>query len=227
MYKDFPGVPKCLLEVGGKPIIQWQYDAFEGLGDVYAVVGGAADKVERYINSNNLPITTIYNPFYEVSNNMASLWLGLKELKDKYSEITIVNGDTWFTRKTAERLHGSGLNAPFILAVSRKQDAPREDMKVYATHNIITNLGKELRGETAVGEFIGLFRITYPQALHDSIDRLLHNKWNLNLWMESGISGLMGDQIIAMQDIFDDPYIEIDFPEDLETAQELVNAIQT
>jgi len=219
MYKDFPDTPKTLLNIGDKPILQHIYNAIEGLGDVYAVVGGKADKVEGYIEGHNLPIYPIFNPFYEASNNMVSLWLALKDLKNKYHEITVINGDTWFTRKTAERLHGS--KGDMVLCVSKKAVCPREDMKVYAEHNIITNLGKELDTDKAVGEFIGVFRTLCPNELHDSIDRTLHNRWNLNLWMESGILGLMGDIDIRMLDIEDDPYIEVDFPEDLEKANEL------
>lgn len=219
MYSDFPNTPKTLLPIGDEPILQHIYNAIEGLGDVYAVVGGKADKIEHYIESHNLPIFTVFNPFYESSNNMVSLWLALKDLRGRYNEITVINGDTWFTRKTAERLHGS--KGDMVLCVSKKDVCPREDMKVYAEHDIITNLGKELDIDKAIGEFIGVFRTLVPNELHDAIDRTLHNKWNLNLWMESGILGLMGDIDIRMLDIEDDPYIEVDFPEDLVKANEL------
>jgi len=73
-------LPKCLLPLGGKPLIGWQVDALHtcGIDEIVVVTGFAADRVERALEDMARPgltLRAVYNPFYAVADNLASCWL--------------------------------------------------------------------------------------------------------------------------------------------------------
>ena len=90
--------PKCLLEISeNKTILDYQINSLykAGIKKIKMIVGYKMTMIKQYIEKANFPlnIDLIYNPFFKVSNNLPSLWLGLKNLK---GEIITINGDNVF-----------------------------------------------------------------------------------------------------------------------------------
>jgi NDP-sugar pyrophosphorylase family protein len=73
------GLPKCLTEVAGTPILGRLLSGLveQGFKRLVVVVGYESDQIRDYLEAANtgLEIEFIYNPRYATANNIYSLWL--------------------------------------------------------------------------------------------------------------------------------------------------------
>src|SRR3989344_5743669 len=93
--------PKCLVEVGGKPILYYQLKALEkyGIVDITIVIGYLEDKIQEYARAHfpRLSFNFIKNDLYSTTNDIYSFYLA----KD------ICGGD--FIQVDADLLFHSGI----------------------------------------------------------------------------------------------------------------------
>ena len=90
-------VPKCLVRLHGKPIMQRQLESLDGAGfrECVVVVGYRGDQVEYQFGPRfrNLEMTYVNNERYEETNNLYSLWLARNLLDD---DILLMESDLIF-----------------------------------------------------------------------------------------------------------------------------------
>ena len=90
-------LPKCLLPVQGKTIIEWQIDELHkcGIDQITVVVGYNADKVEELLQHRygSKKIKTRYNADYATTDNLISCWMVRDEMTEDF---ILLNGDTLF-----------------------------------------------------------------------------------------------------------------------------------
>ena len=91
-------MPKCLLALGSRNMLEWQLRglAAAGVGEAVVVTGFRAELVERALEQITPPqmrVRTLFNPFYKVADNLASCWMVRGELN---GPSLILNGDTLF-----------------------------------------------------------------------------------------------------------------------------------
>lgn len=113
-------LPKCLLPVDlDHTILTWQLSALAGTGVSEAVVvsGFEAGRVEEQLGrQNHMPARHIYNPFYDISDNLASVWCALSEATQDF---LLINGDTLFAPGVVTRLLAS--QAPITVTISQRR----------------------------------------------------------------------------------------------------------
>ena len=89
--------PKCLVEVGGKPILQYQLEALgeAGVRECIIVIGYEAAQVRDAFGTRfrDLSITYVENEVFEATNNIYSLWLARREMSD---DLLLLEGDVLF-----------------------------------------------------------------------------------------------------------------------------------
>src|SRR5262245_29687369 len=98
--------PKCLLLLGPKSLIEWQIDVLSrcGVDDIVVVVGFRAVLVETLLGKLERPglrLRTLFNPFYNVADNLGSCWLARHEMA---GDFLLLNGDTLFETAVLQRL---------------------------------------------------------------------------------------------------------------------------
>src|SRR5690606_34114380 len=98
--------PKCLLPVGGRSVIEWQvrHLATGGVTEIAVVLGFHADQVADQLQAlagPQLAIRTIFNPFYNVSDNLGSCWMARGEME---GDFLLLNGDTLFEPAILKKL---------------------------------------------------------------------------------------------------------------------------
>ena len=72
-------IPKCLLEFGGKTIIEYQIEILHSLDKGHCCcIGFSESKVMRKLN--NRSINYVFNNEYKTTNSSYSLWLSKKNL---------------------------------------------------------------------------------------------------------------------------------------------------
>jgi len=80
--------PKCLTEVGGKPILGRLLDNLRSLGisRLVAVTGYLDHCVREYLQKNapDIQVDYVFNPIYQTTNNIYSLWLARQAVQEPF-----------------------------------------------------------------------------------------------------------------------------------------------
>lgn len=217
-------IPKCLLPIGGKPIIEWQIDALlaAGIHDITVVTGFKSSLVEAQLQSYADParINTIFNPFFEVADNLASCWIA-RPAMDR--DFLLLNGDTIFDKALLIQVLNSAA-APITLSVSHKPIYDSDDMKVQLDENgWVKHISKNLSAGQIDCESIGLifFRERGPQLFSNAVEDALRDQAKLKCWYLSVVDALAGRQLVNTCSVSEHLWCEIDFAVDLKKAEAL------
>lgn len=153
--------PKCLLPVEGeRSLLALQLRALArcGVSRVCVVVGFGAEQIEASLASGPPPgvdVETVYNPFWDRSDNLVSCWLARHAMRDDF---LLLNGDTLFEEALLARVL-AGREAPITLTVDRKVAYDADDMKVTLAGDQLRAVGKDLPFDQVDAEAIGLVRV--------------------------------------------------------------------
>jgi len=208
------GRPKCLLEVGGRTILDRQLDDLRhcGVTDVVAVVGYCSDQIRARYGET---IRYIDNARYNQTNSLYSLWLARQEL---VSGALILNSDVLAPRRLFERLLASP--APDAILVELGNAFEPEDMKVRLNGRRVVDFGKHLAPEHSHAHNVGVAKFSTEGAcgLGECLELLVmsghENDWAPTAFREFAIKWpLMAVDTDGL------PWIEIDFVEDLTRAR--------
>lgn len=217
--------PKCLIEVGGLRVIEWQIDALlaAGISRITAVIGYGAGQVEQVLNLRYGPgvISTIYNPFFEVADNLASCWMARHVMHDDF---ILLNGDTLFEQPVLERLLEAPVR-PITLAIDKKSAYDSDDMKIQLAGERISAVSKQIALDKVDGESIGMmhFQAGGGPLFRNALEESMRRPEALQMWYLSIINYLAATtgQVFA-QSIEGLDWNELDFPADLQAAQAMV-----
>lgn len=77
-------MPKCLVKVGDKTIIQYQMELLKDIEDIRIVVGFMEEKVIEHVLNIRKDVTFVRNSNYHNTTNAYSLSLGAKYLNEDY-----------------------------------------------------------------------------------------------------------------------------------------------
>lgn len=213
-------IPKCIVPVGGRPLLWWQIDALRraGVEDVAVVVGFGAEEVEKRLaeHPDARGVRTIFNPFFDAADNLISCWVARAEM---HEDFLILNGDTLFEPAVLERLLGAP-ERPVTLAVACKPRYDDDDMKVIREGNRLLRVGKTLPLDEVDAESIGMmtFRGAGPRLFREAIERAVRRPEARSQWYLSLIDELAAEAVVWTQPIGDLGWTEIDCPADLQRA---------
>ncbi len=80
--------PKCLTEINGMPILERQLHAFrqQGFRRLVVVLGYKGECIREFLvdHAAGLTIDYVTNPRYRTTNNLYSLWLARKEIREPF-----------------------------------------------------------------------------------------------------------------------------------------------
>ena len=223
--------PKNLIEIyDTKTILDYQLHALEKSGvieKVYIVVGFQHNKVKDYIKSRtySFSIDFILNPFFEVSNNIVSVWLALKEVK---GPLITINGDDVFSENIINKI--SNTQEEVVLSISKSSvNYDDDDMKVILSEDNkrLIEIGKHLDVERTQAESIGIIKYTQEgtDLFLEAYDSLLEDDHaNIGIFYLSVIQKMisLGNEISVME-FGENEWREFDFPEDIELFKNDLN----
>jgi L-glutamine-phosphate cytidylyltransferase len=217
--------PKCLLPLGPKSLIEWQIDVLArcGVDEMVVVVGFRAALVEALLAKLARPglrIRTLFNPFYNVADNLGSCWLARHEMA---GDFLLLNGDTLFETAVLQRLLRSP-PAPITVTIDRKAGYDADDMKVHLEGTRLLEIGKTLAPARTDAESIGLlsFRGAGPELFVDAVDSALRASEGLKSFYLKVIDQLAKSQRVETATIEGLAWGEVDYPVDLQRAEQLV-----
>jgi choline kinase len=222
-------IPKCLLSIAGKSIIEWQIDALlaAGIDEITVVTGFQSRLVENLLQqryASSIHINTVFNPFFDVADNLASCWLARSEMD---RDFLLLNGDTIFDTAVLTRVLNS-VPTPITLTISYKPIYDADDMKVQLDgEGWVKQINKNLNSDQIDCESIGLifFQGHGPQLFRSAIEDAVRHPVQLKSWYFTVIDALAAKRLVSTCAVPDYLWCEIDFPEDLTRAEALFKEI--
>jgi choline kinase len=215
------GKPKCLVKVGDDTILAHQLKALRecGVEKAWVVVGfGSEEVIAEARGILGYRVGFVHNPLYEVTNTSYSLWLALGKVTGNF---LYLNGDVVFSHEVLRRLLESP--HPSAIALEVKQ-CGSEEVKAELAGEQVVRISKEVPPARAAGEFIGIakFDRQLAEALTTSLDYVVNGTEDRMAYFEKGLELILQSHYVGAVDVSDLPMVEIDFPEDLEYAREVV-----
>jgi choline kinase len=216
--------PKCLLPINSSNLIELQIRSLIecGINEVAVVVGFRAPAVDKFLDvfrREGVTVRTLFNPFFNVADNLASCWMARQEME---RDFVLLNGDTLFEPQVLDSL----LSAPpaaITLAIDRKAAYDSDDMKVRLNGARLVEVGKTLSSEKVDGESIGMMRFLGegPRRFAEVLHEIMHTPNGISWWYLKAIGVLADQGLVETHSIEGLTWGEVDFPADLEQARQL------
>lgn len=216
--------PKCLIEMSGRTLLEWQLDSLftAGISEMVVVAGFGLELVEQVLarrGSNRGSVSVIFNPFYHVADNLGSTWMA-RSVMDR--DFVLLNGDTLVPPGLVAGLLAAA-PAPITLAVATKEQYDSDDMKVLCEGDRVVRVDKGLAAGSYNAEAIGLARFTGEgcTAFRESLENMMRTPAGTSQFYLSAIDRLADTGIVHAAQIGGLEWTEVDYPADLEMARRL------
>ena len=215
--------PKCLLDFGGRTILEWCLGNLgaSGIREAVVVTGFKSELIEELVRARGLDgVSFVHNRDFESTNTAYSLHLALGAMD---ADFVLVNGDVLYDRAILEDLLGNP--AENCVTVDSGGALDREGVKVLAEDGRIKKINKEIDPRLSQGEAIGLNKI--HRSLIPELARIfdgLEARGEFHHFFEKGIERICeeGDGQgwhFGLSLIHGRPWVEIDTLKDLEYAR--------
>ncbi len=221
LYPLTINTPKCLLELEKNTLlIDYQLKMLieNGIKEVKIIVGFEASKIIEHVKSysKKINIECFYNPFYDITNNFASLWLFLNQFS--FEDCITINGDNIFTSNVIKHLITS--SGDIVVTINDKDKFDDDDMKVLydKKSKLLLKISKLLDKNIANAESIGIIKYNKKglKLLKNQMDSLLlYDNNYLNKFYLSAIQHLVNNgENINIHKTNEQSWREIDYVED-------------
>ena len=211
-------MPKCLLEVGGRTLLERTVGAMRqaGISEFVVVTGYRGDMIRNFLTAydESLSFTFLHNADYEHNNNIYSLWMAGEVVRGK--DFLLMDSDIFCDPAAVVRIAEEPESA---LAVNR-HECGEEEMKVVVDADMrITEISKTCRPEDAMGESVGIEKIKadYSEALYKELDQMILQEKLIDIFYERAFERLIPQgHTFRVVDTSSYYSYEIDTPEDYE-----------
>ena len=209
-------VPKSLLEIGRRRLIEHQLDllAEAGVGPTHMVLGYGAEEIREIVGRR---AEFIVNTRWESTNSLYSFWLARERAE---GDLLLLNCDVLFSPQILDRL----LDHPgSALAIDSASGTGREQMKVRMDGGRVVGMAKDLPEDLVGGENLGIIKLTADAAAiaFDHAGQLIEAGRERS-WVGAAIHELARERELRTVDVAGLPWVEIDFPVDLARARKEV-----
>lgn len=182
--------------------------------NIIAVVGFMKDKIKEGIKG----VTFIDNPFFEVTNSIASLWFARQFLNN--SQVTIINGDIVVEEKIAKDFFGKPITRPEVFIDSSIKTTGDYNVQVNAGRILV--MSKEL--EECYGEYAGITRLDEESALKlkNCVEMMVEGGM-YDQWYENALVQMIFNEDFELfyQDISNYKWTEVDCVSDMLLAKQI------
>ena len=182
--------------------------------DIIVVTG----HMHRSIENELTDVTFVYNPFYEVTNSIASLWFARKYLEAE--NVVLIDGDIVMSEELMRDIVCQPVMQPTVLLDSSiKTDG---DYNVEISGNRVLVMSKELA--SYYGEYAGITMLDRTSALlmKEEMENMIEEGC-YNQWYEDVLVQLIfkNDFRLYYKDICDYEWTEVDCVSDLVHAKSI------
>jgi choline kinase len=223
LYPVTKEMPKCLLEIGGRTILDRTIDALQSAGveSIVIVVGFQKEKIVGHIRNRPMipAIRCVENSDYATTNNASSLLCAAGET----GEILLLDSDIVFDPLLVSMLRNSRYDA--CCALRSQGSFGSEEIKVTLVDgNRVSRIGKDIPLAQAAGESVGIERFSSSAALRlfETLEKRIRLEHRTSEFYEASFQQMIDEGIpFHAVDIGPLKCIEVDTEEDLREAQRI------
>jgi choline kinase len=235
MGKYGEDLPKCMLPINGKPIIEWQLERLNGIGlsDIIIITGYKAEKIKFS------GVTYCHNADYSETNMIETLMCA-REAFD--TDILISYGDILYTKELAKKTAdcaadiGVAADSAWRDYWRLRYDSTEVDIETLSlsADGRINEIGKPVSSSVGIDlRYIGL--LNFSKKGMSAALRLYDDKKNRDeLWIQSGkpfkkgyMTDMVHELILAGVSVYpvmtQGGWLEFDTVRDYEMASEMSN----
>ena len=202
--------PKCMVDIGGKTLIRYTVDLLKdkGITDIIIAVGYKAECIMSELSGCGVKFA--YNPFYDVTNGIASMWFARDFLDDE--ETIVMSGDVYLESDIIDLLIACEED-PVLLADSGR--IIEADYRYNYENGVLKKYGKDLSVEETTGECLGVAKLgkvfvkKYKEHMLEMINSQCHS-----VWWENVLYDLSDKENIYIKDVKGSFWAEVDYVED-------------
>lgn len=217
--------PKSLIEFNGKTLLARHIEILRefGIDGLTLVVGYRQNLVstEALSYATDDYIEIIENPMYR-GGSLISLWHARATLRSG-DDTLFMDADTLYDPELLKRLIDSSINSAF--SFDNKLDEGEDPVRICLREGEIADFGKQIVGQfDAIGEWPGFTKFA-PETgskLADSLERHIEAGHLMAPYEDAMRDVILGEHTgtFGIVDISDLKWVEIDFPDDLQKAQD-------
>ena len=211
-------IPKCLIKVGKKTLLERHLETISLLGikDIVFVVGHFKEKIKETVekNNNGFNVTYIENEQY-TKGSILSLWYARDELN---GDVLIMDADVLYHDKLLRKLAESRNKNCFLLDANC--DDTGEEMMLFVKEDKVVGISKVHSYDCDFkGEGVGFFKLAANDGhkLKNILEEF-EQAGKVNNEYEDSLHELLSHCTVGFESVDDLPWIEIDFEEDIERA---------
>ena len=218
--------PKCLLEVGGRTLLERTVRAMQqaGITEFVVVTGYRGEQIRGFLETSMTSphFTFLHNSDYEHNNNIYSLWMAGEVVRGR--EFLLMDSDILCDPAAVVAIAKQEESA---LALNRHECGEEEIKVIVDANNRITEINKTCNPKDAIGESVGIEKMTaeYSTALYRELDQMITKEGLIDVFYERCFERLIPQghtfKVVDTTHYFS---YELDTPEDFQRAQELIPA---
>ncbi len=202
------GIPKCLLKLDRRPLIEHQIRTLRSLGvnDICVVVGYGAEQVRALLKDT---VHYVHNPRALETNSLYSLSLARGWVRGEFLQI---NADVIADSSVYERLLETKGSA---LAFDGSSGQSDEHMKVRLRGKRLVEISKSLDPASSDGESLGVLKFddSGRAMLFKAASQLIADNGE-NRWAPAAVDRIARHHPIQCVDVAGIAWTEVDFIED-------------
>jgi len=210
--------PKSLLKIGNVSILERLIRQFRELGIEKTTLVTGFGKELIYEKLLGIELVPVFNPFYKISDNLVSFWLGADKIED---DCIMTHADL----VVEQSLPASLLKAKSDICLPvDKSSMNEESMKFRLEGDKIVDIGKAIPLEAASGESVPMMKFSRKalKALHELSGDLIEKGKYDSLLEEPLLSIIKTEKFsVDLIDVSGKKWIEIDGPADYISAKKL------
>ena len=169
--------PKCLIEADGTTLISRSVSLLQerGISDICVVTGYKSDLIRHELQGR---VQYFHNPYFEVTNSIASLWLARDTLCDN---VILMNADLYYEEAVLDMASAQTDSVVMLSDCTRIEDA---DFRFGVRGNRILKTGNQLSDDETDCEYVGIVRIdgSFIRVFKDRLERMIERGDFRNWW---------------------------------------------
>lgn len=208
-------MPKCLVPVGGRAILDHQLNALAEAGAESAIVvaGYRFDQVGAHlaVHPAPIPVQLRFNPFWAVSSSIGSAWIAREALLDRFC---LLNGDTTMTSGILARAMQAEF-ASVALVVESLRDVAPDDMLVRVEAGMVVAVSKALSPDLATHRSLGVVLGVKGSGYGAVLERVIAGENGIQAYHHEVVAALAAQGLVTAIVETGGGWVEIDRPEDI------------